>query len=162
MPKVLNATIELPLEGLTKAGFPIVLLRKASVLRFLKQDPYGFQLSYQVRTSETSAFKQRLQRQYEAVKGIERLSWDGKDDLETLFIRGRWARTRSVKERTRAARTLRSLAGCQDYFLRPPQVVGKNLRISIGGERSRILQKLARLDQLKVPHRVAKLSEIAT
>jgi len=160
MPRVLQATIEFPLEGLSEAGFPLLLMRKARFLRFLRQDLYGFQISYTVRASETSAFKERLRRRYEAVQGIGRLSLDEQDDLETLLIRGRWLRSRSMHDRDQAAKTLRSLAGCQDYFLRSPQVAGKQLRISIEGERSKIMQTLARFDRLEVPHHVSKLADV--
>ena len=90
-----------------------------------------------------------------------RLSRNEKDELETLLIRGRWLRNRSRKERDQAAKTLRCLGGCQDYLLRPPQVVGKTLRVSIGGERSKIMQKFARFDRLEVPYHAAKLAELA-
>lgn len=155
MPAMLQVTVELPLGSLSEAGFPVVLLRSARRLRFLRQDRYGFQVSYGVQASRTLAFSRRLRRQYESVQGTQRLSWDEQDGRETLLIRGRWTRHLSVKERDRAAKTLRALSGCQDQFVRTPQVVGKTLRVSIAGERSRIMRALARFDRLKVPHRVA-------
>lgn len=158
MSGMLQVTVELPLGSLSEAGFPVTLLRRARWLRFLRQDRYGFQVSYRVQAPKTSAFGKRLRRQYESVQGIQRLSWDEQDGRDTLLIRGRWARHMSVRERDRAAKTLRALAGCQDQFARSPRVVGKTLRVSIAGERSRIMRTLARFDRLKVPHRVAGLA----
>jgi hypothetical protein len=158
---MLQVTIDFSLEGLSKSGFPLSLLRRARFLRFLRQDLYGFQVSYTVRASGASAFKQRLQRQYEAVQGMQRLSWDDKAELETLLIRGRWLSSRNTVERDQAAKTLRCLAGCQAHFQRPPQLNGNSLRVSIVGERSRVMRMLARFDRLKVPHKVAKLAERA-
>jgi hypothetical protein len=37
--------------------------------------------------------------------------------------------------------------------------VGKKLRILIGGERSKILVKVARFGRLRIPHRVVRLVE---
>jgi hypothetical protein len=117
-------------------------------------------MGHTVKVAETLAFKRRLRQRYEAVQGMERLSWDEKAGVQTLLIRGRWLRSRSRIERDQAAKTLRCLAGCQDLFSRPPQVVGKKLRISMRGERSKITRKIARFDKLRVPYRVIKLAEV--
>ena len=159
MPKVLQATPEIPLEGLSASGFPMTLLRKARSLKLLRHDTYGFQISYTVQAAETSAFQERLRRRYEAVLGMKTLSRDEKARTETLFIQGRWL-SRTKKARERAAQTLRSIGTCHDYFVRPPQVVRDKLRISIEGKPSRIRQRLAKFDQLEIPHRVVKLTEL--
>src|SRR3979411_521428 len=91
MPNKLQVTLEFPLEVLSESGFPLVLLRKARFLRFLRQDTYGFQINYEVRTAEALEFKKRLRERYEAVVHMETLHRN-KDGLETLLIRGRWTR----------------------------------------------------------------------
>ena len=151
MPKMRQLTLEFPLEVLSESGFPLALLRTARFLRFLRQDTYGFQISYQVQTAKISAFKKKLE-QYKAVTGIKRLYPVDRDGLETLLIRGRWLRNEGVNRRDQAAKMLRSLSNCQNYLLRPPEVVGKKLRISIKGEQSKIRQLLKRFDRLKVPY----------
>lgn len=160
MPNMLQVTMEIPLAVLSESGFPLALLGKGRFLRFLRQDPYGFQVSYKVPTAEVSEFKKRLREQYEAVLGMERLHRNDEDGLETLLIRGRWMHKRSLKRRDQAAKTLRSLSGCQAYFLRSPKVVGENLWVSIGGEPSKIRQRLAKFDKLKVPYSVANFAEL--
>jgi hypothetical protein len=151
--------MEFALEILSESGFPLVLLRKARFPRFLRQDTYGFQISYQVRTAEVLEFKKMLRERYEAVVHIETLHRN-KDGLETVFIRGRWARKGGLKRRDQAAKTLRSLSDCQRYLSRSPEVVGEKLRVSIRGEQSKIRRTLARFDERKVPYSVAKLVEL--
>ncbi len=160
MPNVRQITVEFPLEVLSEAGFPVALLRVARFLRFLRQDPYGFQISCKVQTAEISAFKKKWE-QFEAVLGVERLYRANKDGLETLLIRGRWLRKGSVNSRDQAAKILRSLSNCQKYLLGPPEVVGKKLRVAIEREQSKIGQLLAKFDKTRVPYRIAKLAEPA-
>jgi hypothetical protein len=160
MPNMRQLTVELPLEVLSESGFPLALLKIGRFLRFLRQDLYGFQISCKVRTAEISAFKKRWE-QYESVVRVVQLYRANKDGLETLLIRGRWLRKGSVNSRDQAAKILRSLSNCQKYLLRPPEVVGKKLRVAIEGEQSKIGQLLAKFDKLKVPYRIAKLAELA-
>ena len=158
MPNVRQITVEFPLEVLSEAGFPVGLLRVTRFLRLLRQDPYGFQISCKVQTAEISAFKKKWE-QFEAVLGVERLYRANKDGLETLLIRGRWLRKGSVNSRDQAAKILRSLSNCQKYLLRPPEVVGKKLRVAIEREQSKIRQLLAKFDKQKVPYRIAEPAE---
>ncbi len=160
MPNVRQITVEFPLEVLSEAGFPLALLRVAPFLRFLRQDPYGFQIICKVQTAGTSAFKNKWE-QFEAVLGVERLYRANKDELETLLIRGRWLRKGSVNSRDQAAKILRSLSNCQKYLLRPPEVAGEKLRVAIEGEQSKIRQLLAKFDKTRVPYRIPKLAEPA-
>lgn len=156
MPKNPQVTLEFPLEVLSKSGFPIVLLRNARSLTFLRQDTYGFQVSYTVPTAEVSGFTERLRKRYEAVLHIGTLHRDDKDGLETVLIRGRWLRKGGLERRNRAAKTLRSLSDCQRYLVRPSKVVSGKLRVSIGANRPKINRMLARFEERKVPYRVAK------
>ncbi len=152
-------TIEFPLEVLSEAGLPLLLLREARFLTFLRQDLYGFQMSCKVQMVQVAAFKEKFE-QYEAVRGVERLYRVNKDGLETLLIRGRWLNKES-RTRDQAAKILRALSNCQRYLLRSPEVVGGKLRVAIGGEQFRISQLLAKFDKLKVPHRIAKFADRA-
>lgn len=147
--------LEFPLEVLSKSGFPITLLSKSESPRFLRQDTYGFQISFKVQASQVSSFKKKLMEQYEAVRGVENLSRANKDGLETLLIRGRWSRKGSAGRRSQAAKTLRSLSASQKYLLKRPEVVGEKLRVSIEGKDSEIRKLLARIDRLKVPYTAA-------
>jgi hypothetical protein len=158
MPDARQLTVELPLEVLSEAGFPVALLRVARFLRFLRQDLYGFQISCKVPTAEISAFKNKWE-QYESVVSVNKLYRTNKDGLETLLIRGRWLRKGSVNSRDQAARFLRSLSNCQKYLLRPPVVVGKKLRVAMEREQSRIGQLIAKFDKQKVPYRIAEPAE---
>ncbi len=79
MPNMRQLTLEFPLKVLSESGFPLASLREARFLGFLRQDLYGFQISYMVPTAEVSAFKKRLMEQYEAVRGVERLYPVNKD-----------------------------------------------------------------------------------
>ena len=160
MPNIRQVTMEFSLEVLSECGFPLALLGKARSLRFLRQDTWGFQVSFKVQPARISPFKKKLKEQYEAVTGIQPLYPSDKDGLETLLIRGRWLRKTSVHRRDEAAKTLRSLSSCQAYFLRSPEVVGEKLRVSIGREQSKIEQMLAKFDKLKVPYHVAKPAEL--
>jgi hypothetical protein len=153
MPDMRQLTLEFPLEILSEAGFPLALLKKDRSLKFPRQDTYGFQISYKVQTAEISAFKKRLMEQYEAVRGVERLSRADKDGLETLLIRGRWLRNGGRDLRDQAAKTLRALAASQSYLLRPPELVGEKMRVAIEGEQSKIKRLLERFDKLKVAYR---------
>jgi hypothetical protein len=155
MPNLRELTLEFPLEVLSEAGFPLALLGKDGSLRFLRQDTYGFQITYHGRTAETSAFKKRIMEQYEAVRGVHKLSRTDKDGLETLLLRGRWLRNGSVERRTQAAKTLRALGACQNYLLRPPEFVGEKLRVAIEAEQSKISRLLARFDRLKVEYSIS-------
>jgi len=159
LPNMRQLTLEIPLKVLSECGFPLALLRKARFPRFLRQDPYGFQISCKVPTAEISAFKKRFREQYEAVR-VERLYRDNKDGLETLLIRGPWLKRESRNSRDQAAKTLRSLRACQIYLLRSPEVVGEKLRVAIEGEQSKIKQLLAKFGKRKVPYRIAKLAEL--
>ena len=148
--------MEFPLETLAESGFPLALMRKGRSLRFLRQDTYGFQISYEVQTAETSAFKKRVIEQYEAVRGIDSLHRAKKDGLETLMLRGRWLRNGGSKaKRGQAAKTLRALGACQAYLSRPSVVSGKKLRVAMRGERSKIGKLLARIDRLKVDYSIS-------
>ena len=160
MPNLRQITVEFPLEVLSEAGFPVALLRVARFLRFLRQDPYGFQISCKVPTAEISAFKNKWE-QYEGVVSVNKLYRANKDGLETLLIRGRWLRKGSVSSRDQAAKILRSLSNCQKYLLRPPEVAGEKLRVATKGEQSKIRQLLAKIDKTRVPYRIAKLAEPA-
>jgi hypothetical protein len=148
-------TLEFPLAILAESGFPLALLRKGRSLRFLRQDTYGFQISYEVQTAETSAFKKRIMEQYGAVRGIDSLHRANKDGLETLLIRGRWLRNGGKDRRGQAAKTLRALGSCQVYLLRPAELLGKKLRVAMKGEQSKIGKLLARIDRLKVAYRIS-------
>lgn len=151
MPNTQQFTVEFPLEVLSESGFPLALLRTARFLRFLRQDTHGFQVSYQVPTGKVSAFKKMLE-QYGAVTGVKTLYRVDRDGLETLLIRGRWSRNGGVNRRDQAAKMLRSLSVCQNYLVRPPEVVGKKLRVAIEGEQSKIRHLLARFDKMKVSY----------
>jgi hypothetical protein len=155
MPNMREITLEFPLKVLSEAGFPLALLGKDRSLGFLRPDTYGFQITYQGRTAETSAFKKRIMEQYEAVRGVHKLSRTDKDGFETLLLRGRWLRNGDVEKRTQAAKTLRALGACQIYLLRPPEFVGEKLRVAIEAEKSKIGRLLARLDRLKVEYRIS-------
>ena len=93
--------------------------------------------------------------QYEAVRGVERLSRANKDGLETLLLRGRWLRNGGVERRSQAARTLRALGACQIYLLRPQEVVGEKLRVAMRGQESEIGKLLARIERLKVEYSIS-------
>src|SRR5712692_2210458 len=160
MPNLRQITVEFPLEVLSEAGFPVALLRVARFLRFLRQDPYGFQISCKVPTAEFSTFKNKWE-QYESVVSVNKLYRANKDGLETLLIRGRWLRKGSVSNRDQAAKILRSLSNCQKYLLRPPEVAGEKLRVAIKGEQSKIRQLLAKFDKTRVPYRTANIAESA-
>ena len=148
--------LEFSLEVLSELGFPTSLLSKSESLRFLRQDTYGFQISFNVQASQVSSFKKTLMEQNEAVRGVEKLSRANTDGLETLLIRGRWlSRNGSVNSRSKAAKTLRSLSASQKYLLKRPEIVGEKLRLSIEGKESEIRMLLARIDRLKVPYNMA-------
>ncbi|OLD13647.1 MAG: hypothetical protein AUI50_02655 [Crenarchaeota archaeon 13_1_40CM_2_52_14] len=51
--------------------------------------------------------------QYEAVRGVNKLSRGDKDGFETLLLRGRWLRNGGKDRRGQAAKTLRALGACQ-------------------------------------------------
>jgi hypothetical protein len=155
MPNLRELTLEFPLEVLSESGFPLVLLGKVGSLGFPRQDTYGFQITYQVQAAEVSAFKKRIMEQYEAVRGVHKLSRTDKDGLETLLLRGRWLRNGGVERRGQAAKTLRALGACQAYLSRPSVVSGKKLRVAIRGERSKIGKLLARIDRLKVEYSIS-------
>ncbi len=161
MPNTRQLTVELPLEILSAAGFPLALLQVARFLRFLRQDTYGFQISCKVQTAEVAAFKQRSE-EYESIVHVKRLYRVNKGGLETLWIQGRWLRKGGVNSRDQAAKMLRALSACQMYLLRSPEVVGEKLRVAIAGEQSKITQLLARFDKSKVPYRIAKLTQLTT
>ena len=105
MPKFLQVTLEFSLEGLSDSGFPIVLLRNADRLRFLRQDAFGFQVSYAVPKAEVPEFQERHRNRYDTV-------------------------------------------------------VGGKLLVSVRGPPGRINHMFAKFDERKVPHRVAKLTEV--
>jgi hypothetical protein len=155
MPNLPELTLEFPLEVLSESGFPLVLLGKNRFLGFLRQDTYGFQISHKVLVAEVSAFKKRIMEQYEAVRGVHKLSRTDKDGLETLLLRGRWLRNGGVERRTQATKTLRALGACQIYLLRPPELAGKKLRVAVRGDESKIGKLLARFDKLKVEYRIS-------
>jgi hypothetical protein len=147
--------LEFPLEILSEAGFPLALLKKGESPRFLRQDTYGFQISYQVQTAGISGFKKRIMEEYETVRGVKRLSRADKDGLETLLLRGRWLRNGGTERRAQAARTLRALGACQVYLSRSPELLGGKLRVVIRGEQSKIGKLLARIDRLKVQYSIS-------
>jgi len=155
MPNKREITLEFPLKVLSEAGFPLALLGNNRSIGFLRQDTYGYQISYKVPTTEISSFKKRIMEQYESVRGVERLSRAHKDGLETLLLRGRWLRNGGVERRSQAAKTLRALGACQIYLSRPQEVVGEKLRIAMEAERSKISRLLARFDRLKVEYRIS-------
>jgi hypothetical protein len=161
MAKMLRATVEFPLDVLAECGFPLVLLRKAQFLNFLRQDRYGFQISYEVPTAQVAAFTNKLLGQYEAVLRVEPLPRRNEDGRKTLFMQGRWLREGGLERRDRAAKTLRSLFDCQTSLVRPPQVVAGKVRVSMLGEVSRLKRMLARFEQRKVPFRIEALAEPA-
>ncbi len=123
-------TIELPLDILPSGSVPIELLEKSVAMRFLRLDFSGFLLICYIPKNELAEMVKFLKEYYRQLqRGKIRVSCEG-DEL--LLISGVWwndGRPAYAQESSFAK--LDAIHRSQTYFLKPPEIVENNIRITL-------------------------------
>ena len=128
-----QVTVDIPLESIPLDIVPMELRRKASVIRFLRLDLGGFLFTCRVPENAARSLVNSLRRHYRGL-GIGRMATT-REGREIIRVSGEWRDGRGTGGSAPGSISgqLKAFDGIQAFFLRPPEVVGESIRVTLVG-----------------------------